>query len=91
MNKEIKKLVENFQDLFDDPEIFNDSMFDDELVQKLYKNDLDRVLIDLIETDCPKAWKKGKDESGDKIIYCQPKPGYGMSAYIKKVADKLKL
>lgn len=94
MNKEIKKLVENFQDLFDDPEIFNDendSMLDNEHAMQLFKNDLDRVLIDLIGTDCPKAWKKGKDESGDKIIYCQPKPGYGMSAYIKKVADKLKL
>ena len=94
MNKEIKKLVENFQDLFDDPEIFNDendSMLDNEHAMQLFKNDLDRVLIDLIGTDCPRAWKKGKDESGDKIIYCQPKPGYGMSAYIKKVADKLKL
>ena len=92
MKREVRQLIENFSDLFDDPEIFNDSMFDDELVQKLFKNDLDKVLIDLIETDCPKAWKKGKDNEGDDIIYCQPKQFlYGMSAYIQKVVDKLKL
>lgn len=67
-------------------------MLDNKEAMKLYKNDLDRVLLSLIETDCPKAWKKGKDKEGDDIIYCQPKQFlYGMSAYIQKVVDKLKL
>ena len=95
MNKEIKKLVENFSDLFDDPEIFSDeddSMLDNKEALKLYKNDLDRVLLSLIETDCPRAWKKGKDNEGDDIIYCQPKQFmYGIGAYIQKVVDKLNL
>ena len=67
-------------------------MLDNKEAMKLYKNDLDMVLLSLIETDCPKAWKKGKDKEGDDIIYCQPKQFlYGMSAYIQKVVDKLKL
>lgn len=95
MKREVRQLIENFSDLFDDPEIFSDdddSMLDNKEAMKLYKNDLDRVLLSLIETDCPKAWKKGKDKEGDDIIYCQPKQFmYGMSAYIQKVVDKLKL
>lgn len=95
MKKEVRQLIENFSDLFDDPEIFSDeddTMLDNKEAMKLYKNDLDRVLLSLIETDCPKAWKKGKDKEGDDIIYCQPKQFlYGMSAYIQKVVDKLKL
>ena len=95
MKREVRQLIENFSDLFDDPEIFSDednSMLDNKEAMKLYKNDLDRVLLSLIETDCPKAWKKGKDNEGDDIIYCQPKQFmYGMSAYIQKVVDKLKL
>lgn len=95
MKREVRQLIENFSDLFDDPEIFSDedySMLDNKEAKKLYKNDLDRVLLSLIETDCPKAWKKGKDKEGDDIIYCQPKQFlYGMSAYIQKVVDKLKL
>lgn len=95
MKREVRQLIENFSDLFDDPKIFSDeddSMLDNKEAMKLYKNDLDRVLLSLIETDCPKAWKKGKDKEGDDIIYCQPKQFlYGMSAYIQKVVDKLKL
>lgn len=95
MKREVRQLIENFSDLFDDPEIFSDeddSMLNNKEAMKLYKNDLDRVLLSLIETDCPKAWKKGKDNEGDDIIYCQPKQFmYGMSAYIQKVVDKLKL
>ncbi|WQJ51930.1 MAG: hypothetical protein [phage Lak_Megaphage_RVC_AP3_GC31] len=95
MKREVRQLIENFSDLFDDPEIFSDeddSMLNNKEAMKLYKNDLDRVLLSLIETDCPKAWKKGKDKEGDDIIYCQPKQFmYGMSAYIQKVVDKLKL
>lgn len=94
MKREVRQLIENFSDLFDDPEIFgssDDSMFDNAQARKLFMNNLDRVLIEQIGTDCPNGWKKGKDTDGE-YIYCNPKNGlYNMSAYIKKVADQLEL
>ena len=98
MINDIKELIQllnesTFSDLFDDdPDLF-DNEFDvitDEASKNYYQANLYNVLLPILGTDKPRAWKKAKNENNEDILIYQNKKSADKIKYISDVENLLK-
>ena len=97
MINDIKELIQllnenTFSNLFDDPDMF-DNEFDvitDEASKNIYQANLYNVILPILGTDKPRAWKKAKNENNEDILIYQSKKTCDKPKIITNVEDILK-
>lgn len=96
MKKNIYKLLnlyESFSDLFDDDILSDDDTtgaIDSDLSSKFAANDLKSVMVNILGTDKPRAWKYSKDKDDKQILTHESKVSYGTDKYTDDVINMLK-